>query len=118
MSKTTLCALLLVCVSLLSSCVELPSNGASGKYGVFRVTEYLPDTDGKHRAFQGDTLVLLVEFGDRVCAQSLLSYGNASDPASSMTAIRHDSTRRSVCAQFGAREEIEANLKMRGALAE
>ena len=93
--------------------VDLPANGASGKYGVFRVTEYLPDTDGKHRAFQGDTLVLLVEFGNPVRAQSLLSYGNASDPAS-----QHDGDQTQLYAQkrlrpvWRTRAEIEANLEM------
>ena len=57
--------------------VDLPANGASGKYGIFRVTEYQPDPDGKQRAFQGDSFVALVEFANPVRASALLSYGNA-----------------------------------------
>jgi len=62
--------------------IDLPGHGASGQYGVFRVTDYLPTQDGRYRAFQGDSFVALVEFSDPLRAEVLLSYGNASIPGS------------------------------------
>jgi acyl-homoserine-lactone acylase len=62
--------------------IDLPANGATGKYGIFRVTEYQPEPDGKFRAFQGDSFVIMVEFAETAKAQVLLAYGNASDPTS------------------------------------
>lgn len=97
--------------------IDLPANGASGKYGVFRVTEYAADPDGKQRAFQGDSYVALVEFGKPVRAKAVLSYGNASDPSSP-----HDGDQLRLYAQkilrpvWRTRAEIEANLEAREVL--
>jgi acyl-homoserine-lactone acylase len=97
--------------------LDLPANGASGKYGIFRVTEYKPDPDGKPRAFQGDSFVALVEFGNPVRAQALLSYGNASDPTS-----QHDGDQLRLYSEkklrpvWRTRAEIEANLEAREVL--
>jgi acyl-homoserine-lactone acylase len=93
---------------------DLPANGASGKYGVFRVTEYQPDPDGKQRAFQGDSFMAVVEFGSPLKAQALLAYGNASDPTSP-----HDGDQLKLYAEKRLRPvwrtlpEIEANLEGR-----
>lgn len=60
----------------------LPSNGASGYFGAFRVTNYGDDTDGRYIASGGDSWYAAIEFGDRPRARALLSYGNASQPGS------------------------------------
>lgn len=58
--------------------VDLPGNGASGQYGVFRVVGF-EGTDGRRRrADIGDSFVAAVEFGDTLRARALLGYGNAS----------------------------------------
>ncbi len=61
---------------------DLPSNGASGAYGVFRVTGYREAEDGKRVAAQGDSYVAAIEFGPRIRAWTLIGYGNASQPGS------------------------------------
>jgi len=97
--------------------IDLPANGASGQYGVFRVTQYQPDPDGKLRAFQGDSFVAVMEFGDTVRARALLSYGNASDPASP-----HDGDQLKLYSEkrlrpvWRTRAEIETNLESRNTL--
>jgi acyl-homoserine-lactone acylase len=63
--------------------VDLPANGAIGDpLGVFRVTGFLPDADGRQKSLFGDTFVLAVEFSDPPRAEALLSYGNSSQPGS------------------------------------
>ncbi len=57
---------------------DLPANGADGLLGVFRVASPQPSDDGKLSIRAGDTWVAVIEFGDRVRARVLLSYGNAS----------------------------------------
>jgi acyl-homoserine-lactone acylase len=64
---------------------NLPANGGPGVYGIFRNIDYSkPDsTNGfKGYANHGDTYVAVTEFGSKVRAQVLLSYGNASQPGS------------------------------------
>jgi acyl-homoserine-lactone acylase len=97
--------------------VDFPANGASGKYGVFRVTDYQPDPDGKLRAFQGDSFVLLVEFSDPPRALALLSYGNASEPTSPHVGdqLRMYSQKR-LRPVWRTREEIGAHQRTREAL--
>lgn len=60
---------------------NLPGNGGSGEYGIFR-TMYFTRAGGNRIAYHGDTYVAVTEFGDKVKARVLLSYGNASQPAS------------------------------------
>lgn len=59
---------------------DYAANGASGKYGVFRTFYYVKDNDNKYRAIAGDSYVAVTEFGKRVRARVLLSYGNATQP--------------------------------------
>lgn len=97
--------------------IDLPGNGATGGYGVFRVTDYLPDADGKRRAFQGDSFVSIMEFSTPVRARVLLSYGNASQPGSP-----HDGDQlrlysaKALRPVWRTRAEIEANLEEREVL--
>jgi acyl-homoserine-lactone acylase len=58
---------------------EFPANGGPGYYGIFRTMYYQKsNTDNKGIASGGDSYVAVVEFGAKVQAQVLLSYGNAS----------------------------------------
>lgn len=62
--------------------LDLPGNGASGSYGVFRVVGF-ERTDGRtRRAGFGDSFVAAVEFGDTLRARALIGYGNASGEGS------------------------------------
>jgi len=56
--------------------ITYPANGGPGDWGIFRVVEY----DKEGYAGSGDTYVAVVEFGKKVHAQVLLSYGNATQP--------------------------------------
>jgi acyl-homoserine-lactone acylase len=60
---------------------EFPANGGSGHYGIFRTIYFnRNNTNNKSYASAGDSYVAVVEFGSKVKAQVLLSYGNASQP--------------------------------------
>jgi len=61
---------------------NLPSNGATGGPGVFRVVGYYEAEDGKQYAASGDSWVGVIEFGEKVKAKVLISYGNSSNPNS------------------------------------
>ena len=62
--------------------LDLPANGASGKYGVFRTMQFARKKAGKLYASHGETFVCAIEFGTPQKAQCLLGYGNASQPGS------------------------------------
>jgi acyl-homoserine-lactone acylase len=62
--------------------VDLPANGGPGSIGVFRVTDFQPDPDGRLRAVGGDSFIAAIEFSSPVRAMALLPYGNASQPLS------------------------------------
>ncbi len=59
---------------------DYPANGGPDNLGVFRTMYFAPDKDNKMRAMAGDTYVAVTEFGDKVKASVLLSYGNATQP--------------------------------------
>ena len=63
--------------------LDLPGNGADGSVGVFRVawSNGLED-DGKMHISGGDSWVSVIEFGDKVRAKALLSYGNSTQAGS------------------------------------
>jgi acyl-homoserine-lactone acylase len=62
---------------------EFPANGGSGQYGIFRTMYFQRNAaDNKNYAFFGDSYVAITEFGPKVRAQVLLSYGNATQPGS------------------------------------
>ncbi|GAA4465500.1 acylase [Nibrella saemangeumensis] len=62
---------------------NVPANGGSERYGIFRTMYFSPNKqDQKNYAVAGDTYVAVTEFGDTVHAQVLLSYGNATQPGS------------------------------------
>jgi acyl-homoserine-lactone acylase len=61
--------------------VDLPANGAPGELGSFRALDYEP-SGNRFKAAAGDSYVAAIEFGRRVRAMTLLSYGNSSQPGS------------------------------------
>jgi acyl-homoserine-lactone acylase len=62
--------------------LDLPANGGSGDYGIYRTIYFAKDRDGRYRAVAGDSYVAITEFGKQVRAKVLLSYGNASQKGS------------------------------------
>ena len=61
----------------------MPGNGADGSVGVFRVAwTNGPEKDGKMYISGGDTWVNVIEFGDRIRAKALMSYGNSTQKGS------------------------------------
>ena len=98
--------------------VDLPANGGPDELGVFRTTAYQPTADNRFRAVGGDSYQAVIEFGEPVRAQVLLSYGNASQPGSphlgdQLTLYARKELRRA----WRTRAEIEANLEAREMLA-
>ncbi len=65
--------------------LDLPANGGPGNYGIFRTIYFKDEKDNTKSAIAGETFVAVTEFGDRVSAKVLLSYGNASQPGSEHT---------------------------------
>ena len=63
---------------LKSDAIDLPANGAADFLGAFRVAWGGEDK----RIMGGDSYVGIVEFGDKVKANVLLSYGNSSEKGS------------------------------------
>ncbi|RYZ99251.1 MAG: acylase [Sphingobacteriaceae bacterium] len=62
---------------------DFPGNGGSGNYGIFRTMYFTKNhSDNKGYAIAGDTYVAIAEFGAKVKAQVLLSYGNATQAGS------------------------------------
>jgi len=60
--------------------LDYPANGGPGDYGIFRTVYFQDDKDNKKTAFAGETFVAVIEFGEKVRASALLSYGNATQP--------------------------------------
>ena len=63
---------------LKSDAIDLPANGGDDFLGVFRVAWGGQDK----RIMGGDSYVGIIEFGDKVSARVLLSYGNSSENGS------------------------------------
>lgn len=60
--------------------VDLPGNGADGSLGVFRVAWPGGRDGAKLNIGGGDSWVSVIEFGEKVKAKVLLSYGNSTQP--------------------------------------
>jgi acyl-homoserine-lactone acylase len=67
--------------------IDLPANGADALMGVYRVAA--ADHGGLHPVVSaGDSWVGIIEFGNRIKAKVLLSYGNSSQPLFSEKQLR------------------------------
>ncbi|MBT8061998.1 MAG: acylase [Gammaproteobacteria bacterium] len=62
--------------------ISLPANGAIGQLGVFRVAAARPTRGDRQAVTGGDSWVAIIEFGDPIHAEVLLSYGNSSESGS------------------------------------
>jgi acyl-homoserine-lactone acylase len=58
--------------------IDFPANGGPGDYGIFRTINFAPGPDNQKLAVHGETYVAVTEFGEKVKAEVILSYGNAS----------------------------------------
>jgi len=57
--------------------IDLPANGIDGRLGVFRVAWPGKSTDKNMHVGGGDSWVSVIEFGQKIRAKALLSYGNS-----------------------------------------
>jgi len=62
--------------------IDFPANGGPGDYGIFRTVYFAPGPDNQKLAIHGETYVAVTEFGEKVKAEVILSYGNASQKGS------------------------------------
>ncbi len=69
-------------VRLKKGALNLPGNGADGSVGSFRVSWPQQGENGQYYISGGDSWVGVLEFGEKVKAQVLLSYGNATQEGS------------------------------------
>lgn len=94
--------------------VDLPSNGAAGTYGVFRVIGYEAAGPDRYRAVGGDSYVAAIEFSSPVRARSIVGVGNASRAGSPH---RTDQlglmSAKQLKPVWRTRAEIMANLQVR-----
>jgi acyl-homoserine-lactone acylase len=61
---------------------DLPASGGPGKLGSFRVLNIQATQDEKFQVTFGDSFMMAVEFSDPIQAQSLMVYGNETQPNS------------------------------------
>ncbi len=62
---------------------DFPSSGGPSQLGTFHIIKFMgPDQDGKFSSVAGDSYVSVVEFSNPIRAETLLSYGNATQPYS------------------------------------
>jgi acyl-homoserine-lactone acylase len=90
--------------------LDLPGNGSENRFGTFRVIDYLPTNDGHFEAFDGDSFIAAVEFGEPIRAKVLLTYGNSSDPASPHFGDQFDlAAKKQLRDAWITREAVEQN---------
>jgi acyl-homoserine-lactone acylase len=96
---------------------DFPANGGPGDYGIFRTLNFTPAPDNKKVAVHGETYVAVTEFGEKVRAEVILSYGNASQKGNSHVGdqLQMLSEKRMRPALL-TRDEILKNLEKREAV--
>lgn len=94
--------------------VDLPANGSFDLLGTFRIVTFDQDSDLRFRPVHGDSYIAVVEFGEPLRAQVLLSYGNATQAHSphvgDQLALFAEKQLRDA---WLSRDDIEANLARR-----
>ncbi|QIR40530.1 acylase [Tolypothrix sp. PCC 7910] len=94
--------------------LDLPANGGDGDQGIFRVLNFAPAKDERFQAVAGDSYVAAIEFSQPVKAMALLSYGNATQPASPHISDQLTLfARKQLRPVWRTRPEILANLEER-----
>jgi acyl-homoserine-lactone acylase len=93
--------------------VDLPANGGSGELGAFRVVDFEPERD-RFVATGGDSFIAAIEFARPIRAQSLLPYGNASQPGSKHRTDQLEMfARKQLKPVWLRREDVVRNLESR-----
>ena len=81
---------------------------------MFRVSQFVPDKDGKWKLVHGDTWYAAVEFGPTVRAKVLLGYGNSTQPGSPHFGDQVGMyARQEMRDALRTREDVQANLEKR-----
>jgi acyl-homoserine-lactone acylase len=94
--------------------VDLPASGGPGLFGIFRVIDLAPSTDGRFQQFAGDTYIAAIEFSNPVRAKVLTTYGNATQPGSPHIGDQLPLyARNELRPVWRTRKEIEAHLESR-----
>jgi acyl-homoserine-lactone acylase len=94
--------------------LDIPANGAHGRFGVFRTMQFAQRKNNRLYATHGETIVCAIEFGQPQRAQCLLGYGNASQRGS-----KHIEDQLPLLQQkklhpvWRERADIQANLEQR-----
>lgn len=96
------------------STVDLPANGGPGLFGIFRVIDLVPGTQGRFQQVAGDSYIAAIEFSNPVRAKVLTTYGNATQPGSrhigdQLPLYVHNQLRQ----VWRSRQEIAAHLESR-----
>ncbi len=55
---------------------QVPASGGPGEYGIFKTQNFMKDGDNYY-SFHGDSYISITEFGEKVKALVLLTYGNS-----------------------------------------
>ncbi len=96
---------------------QLPAHGAPSNLGSFRVLTLRSDDQQKFQAIAGESYLSVMEFGEQPQAQTILVYGNSSQPDSP-----HNGDQLNLYANnqwrpaWRSRPEIEAHLEKRDVL--
>ncbi len=92
---------------------DLPGNGYSDPFGVFRAAWYAPAGDGTYTAQGGDSWYVVVEFSSPPRARVLVSQGNATQPGSPHVGDQLLLfSAQEMRAALLTRDAIEANLEL------
>jgi acyl-homoserine-lactone acylase len=93
---------------------NLPSSGASGRYGDINVIDYGPLKDGVRAAEFGASFVAVVDFASPTRAKVLMSYGESSAPGSPHMGDQIPLlSAKQMRDAWRTRAEVEANLESR-----
>ena len=100
---------------------DLPADGAPGQLGVFRVVYYGPGDDESspiREARGGDSFIAAVELSNPVRAETVIAYGNASQPGSPHAGDQIEVfAAKELRPVWRERSEIEAHLERREVVA-
>ena len=98
---------------------DFAGNGGPGSLGIFRTLYYISEEDGKFYPYLGDSYVCATEFGEKVEAKALLSYGNSSQPGNPHVGDQLQLfAEKKLRPVWFTREEQEANLELKEKLSE
>lgn len=90
--------------------IDLPANGGPGYLGIFRVVNFMPNSDDKRfQAFEGDSFVAAIEFSQPVKAMALTTYGNSTQPNSNQSEQLKLFAQKQLRPIWRSRQEVEAH---------